>query len=158
MGRAMAASVLSTLNRKASGIVLVVVVAQAVVVIAFLVPAGDPEPHGVPVGVTGAAAAVTETQAVLDRAAPGGFEVRGYPDEASATAGIRNREVYGALIDASPAPRDSWSLRRRARRSPRSLRAGRGLRLPARATSERCRPLTCTIVIRSVEAMVASWP
>jgi hypothetical protein len=82
------------MTRKTTGLVAGVVVLQLVAVLAFVLPAHKPEPHGVPLGVVGPAA--VERQ--LERSAPGAFDVRAYPTSAAAEAAIRDRDVYGALL------------------------------------------------------------
>src|SRR5919107_4245809 len=71
-------------------IVLALLVLQAALVLLFVVPARSPEPHGLPVGVVGPAAALHGD----------GLDVRTYADAAAARAAIREREVYGALVPA----------------------------------------------------------
>ena len=57
-----------------------------------------PTPHDLPVGIVGSAAVTRQIEHALDSAAPGGFRLRSYPSEASATTGIAQREVDGALV------------------------------------------------------------
>ena len=57
-----------------------------------------PTPHDLPVGMVGSAAVTRQVEHALDRAAPGAFRFRSYPSEASATTGIAQREVDGALV------------------------------------------------------------
>src|SRR5215211_1336079 len=71
-------------------IVLALLVLQAALVLLFVVPARSPEPHGLPVGVVGPAAALRG----------GGLDVHAYPDADAARIAIREREVYGALVPA----------------------------------------------------------
>jgi nucleotide-binding universal stress UspA family protein len=77
------------------------VVASGVFVAAFaaltLSAFHQPAPHDLPVGITGPAAVTRQVEQVLDRAAPGAFRFRGYPGQASAAAGIAQRQVDGAL-------------------------------------------------------------
>jgi nucleotide-binding universal stress UspA family protein len=61
-----------------------------------------PTPHGVPVGVVGSAAVTAQVEHGLDSAAPGGFSFRDYPTAASATTGIAQRQVDGALVATGP--------------------------------------------------------
>ncbi len=65
-----------------------------------------PTPHDLPVGIAGSAAVTRQVEHALDSAAPGAFRFRGYRSGASATTGIAQREVDGALV-ASGA---SWRL------------------------------------------------
>jgi hypothetical protein len=62
----------------------------------------QPTPHDLPVGIVGSAAATAQIEHGLDTAAPGSFQFRSYPSGASATAGIAQRAVDGALV-AAPA-------------------------------------------------------
>ncbi len=57
-----------------------------------------PTPHDLPVGIVGSAAVTHQVEHALDGAAPGAFRLRSYPSEASATTGIAQREVDGALV------------------------------------------------------------
>ena len=57
-----------------------------------------PTPHDLPVGIVGSAAVTRQIEHALDSAAPGAFRFRSYPSEASATTGIAQREVDGALV------------------------------------------------------------
>ncbi len=76
--------------RRTAPIVVVLLALQAVLVLLFVVPARDPQPHRLPVGVVGSAPA------------PRGdaFEVHRYSDADAARTAIREREVYGALAPA----------------------------------------------------------
>jgi hypothetical protein len=80
-------------------IVLALLVLQAALVLLFIVPARSPEPHALPVGVAGPAAATAAAQRAL---AAGGdaFDVHTYAGADAARAAIREREVYGALVPA----------------------------------------------------------
>ena len=57
-----------------------------------------PTPHDLPVGIVGSAAVTRQVEHALGIAAPGAFRFRSYPSEASATTGIAQREVDGALV------------------------------------------------------------
>ena len=57
-----------------------------------------PTPHDLPVGIVGSAAVTRQVEHALEIAAPGAFRFRSYPGEASATTGIAQREVDGALV------------------------------------------------------------
>jgi nucleotide-binding universal stress UspA family protein len=57
-----------------------------------------PTPHDLPVGIVGSAAVTRQVEHALEIAAPGAFRFRSYPSEASATTGIAQREVDGALV------------------------------------------------------------
>jgi hypothetical protein len=60
----------------------------------------QPTPHDLKVGVVGSAPVTRTLQRSLDAAAPGGFELRAYPSEAQARAGIDDRRLDGALVAA----------------------------------------------------------
>jgi hypothetical protein len=75
--------------------VAAVVLAQAVLVLAFVVPGHDPRPHDVPVGVVGPAAAAAALEA---RAPAGALAATAFGDVAAARAAILDREVYGAIV------------------------------------------------------------
>lgn len=79
-------------------VVAVLTAVLTVVLIAFAWPAARSEPRDVPLGLAGPASATTGIAAALDRAAPGAFEVRLYPDRAAAVEAIENRDVYGAIV------------------------------------------------------------
>jgi hypothetical protein len=76
------------------GIVAALILVQAVLVAAFVLPGHSPEPHDVPVGVVGPPVAV-ET---LEGAQPGAFDAERYSSEAAARRSIEEREVYGAFV------------------------------------------------------------
>jgi hypothetical protein len=80
-----------------AAIVLIAVVAQAVLVLAFVVPGHDPQPHDVPVAAVGTEQA-SIIQGRADAAVPGGFEITAVPDSAAAEQAILDRDVYGAVI------------------------------------------------------------
>jgi nucleotide-binding universal stress UspA family protein len=61
-----------------------------------------PAPHDLPVGIVGSAAVTRQVEHALDGAVPGAFRFRSYPSEASATTGIAQREVDGALVVSGP--------------------------------------------------------
>jgi hypothetical protein len=81
-----------------AAVVLIAVVAQALLVLAFVVPGHDPEPHDLPVAVAGPPQAAAEVQRTADRLRPGGFEIVSVPDPAAAEQAILDRDAYGALI------------------------------------------------------------
>src|SRR6202167_3573569 len=58
----------------------------------------QPAPHDLPVGIVGSAAVTGRVEHALDSAVPGAFRFRGYRSEASATTGIAQRQVDGALV------------------------------------------------------------
>jgi nucleotide-binding universal stress UspA family protein len=57
-----------------------------------------PAPHDLPVGIVGSAAVTSQVERAVDGAVPGAFSFRSYPSEASATTGIAQREVDGAVV------------------------------------------------------------
>jgi nucleotide-binding universal stress UspA family protein len=57
-----------------------------------------PTPHDLPVGIVGSAAVTSQVEHALDSAAPGAFRFRSYASGASATTGIAQRQVDGALV------------------------------------------------------------
>ena len=64
-----------------------------------------PTPHDVPVGIVASAAVTGQVEHALDHAVPGGFSFRSYDSAASATTGIAQREVDGALVASGPSLR-----------------------------------------------------
>jgi len=81
-------------DRRALAVLAALLAAQALFVLAFVVPAHDPQPHDVPVGVVGPP---TVAQGLEGRA-PEALAVRRYPSEAAARSAIADREVYGAVV------------------------------------------------------------
>jgi nucleotide-binding universal stress UspA family protein len=57
-----------------------------------------PAPHDLPVGIVASASVTRQVEGALDRTAPGAFRFRSYHSDASATTGIAQREVDGALV------------------------------------------------------------
>jgi hypothetical protein len=57
-----------------------------------------PAPHDLPVGIVGSAAVTAQIEHALDGAAPGAFRFSSYDSGASATAGIAQRLIDGALV------------------------------------------------------------
>jgi hypothetical protein len=82
-------------------IVLIAVVAQALLVLMFVLPGHNPEPHDLRVAVAGPPQAVENVQRAADRARPGGFDIRAVPDRAAGEQAILDRDAYGALIPDS---------------------------------------------------------
>lgn len=91
---------------RATGIVAALAVVIAIVAIAFALPAARSKPHDVPVGAAGpqAAASGLGTPAsdrgvadMLEKNAPGAFEITYYPGESALREAIRNRDVYGGI-------------------------------------------------------------
>jgi hypothetical protein len=87
---------------KAAGIVVGLIIALAIIAIAFALPAAKSKPHEVPIGAAGPVAA--EVAGALDRSAPGGFRVTAYADDAALRTAIRNREVYGGFSAGPSGP------------------------------------------------------
>lgn len=75
-----------------------------VLLIAFAWPAARSEPRDLPIAVSGPAPAVTQVQAQLDQAMPGGFEVTAVPDRQAAVQRIQDRDAYGAIVLDAPQP------------------------------------------------------
>jgi hypothetical protein len=83
-----------SVNRRALGVVAAVLLAQAVLVLAFVVPGHDPTPHDVPVGAVGPPGVAQG----LEGRAPEALDVTRYPAEAAARDAILARDVYGAVV------------------------------------------------------------
>jgi hypothetical protein len=81
-------------GRRTLGIVGGLLLLQAVLVAAFVLPAHKPEPHDVPVGVVG----MPRAQEALDEAMPGAFDVTRYASAVEAREAIEERDVYGAVV------------------------------------------------------------
>jgi hypothetical protein len=73
-------------------IVAALLALQTALVLLFVVPGRSPEPHGLPIGVVGPAAAVD--------ARGDAFELHRYSGVEAAREAIREREVYGAVVPA----------------------------------------------------------
>ncbi|RDH74709.1 ABC transporter permease [Mycolicibacterium moriokaense] len=82
---------------RATGIVVVLTVAIALVAIAFALPAARSKPHDVPIGAAGPQAASGQVADLLEQNAPGAFDITYYPGEAALRDAIRNRDVYGGI-------------------------------------------------------------
>lgn len=54
-------------------------------------------PRQLPIGVVGTGPASQAVVSGLNRSEPGGFDVRRYPDEASARSAIEGRDIYGVF-------------------------------------------------------------
>ncbi len=83
-----------TAVRLAVGVSLVVVLLY----VALAWPAVRSSPHDLPVGATGAPAAVEQLVTTLEQERPGALDVRTYPDTAALERGVRDRDVYGGLV------------------------------------------------------------
>lgn len=69
---------------RATGIVIVLTVAIAIVALAFALPAANTAPRDVPIGAAGPQAAGGQIEAILDKQAPDAFELTYYPGEGAA--------------------------------------------------------------------------
>jgi hypothetical protein len=69
----------------------------AAFVTVFLAALHHPQPHGLPIAVTGPRPAVTSVEQGLDRQQPGAFRFAHYADPAAAATAVRRRDIYGAL-------------------------------------------------------------
>ena len=90
--------------RPHTGYVAAIVLFAAVFVSLALSAFHAPKPHGLPVGIVASASATKQVEEALGRAVPGGFDLRVYPDEAAARAGVIQGAVDGALIDSTGRP------------------------------------------------------
>ena len=84
--------------RALAGFIVASAVFVAIFVALTLSAFHKPTPHDLPVGIVGSAAVTRQVEHALDSAAPGAFSFRSYHSEASATTGIAQREVDGALV------------------------------------------------------------
>ena len=85
-------------NRALAGFIVAGAAFVAIFVTLTLSAFHDPTPHDLPVGIVGSAAATAQVEHALDGAAPGDFRFVSYPNAASATTAIAQRQVNGALI------------------------------------------------------------
>lgn len=76
---------------------------QALMLIAFAWPASNIAPRDLPVAVAGPQATVVADR--LNGHSPGAFETETVTDETAARQAITDREVYGAIVTGSGAPR-----------------------------------------------------
>ena len=65
----------------------------------------DPKPHDIAVGLVGPAQATSQITAAFAQNAPGMFAFKTYSSEADATAAIDSRDVDGALLVGTAAPK-----------------------------------------------------
>jgi hypothetical protein len=82
---------------RATGVVVVLTLAIALVALAFALPAAKSAPHDVPIGIAGPAPMSTQVSDRLGRAAEGAFAITRYSSDAALRDAIRHREVYGGL-------------------------------------------------------------
>jgi len=88
---------------RATGIVVVLTVAIAIIAIAFAWPASRSAPRDLPIGVAAPPPVTAQITARLAEQAPDAFDVRAFDDDAALRAAIRDRDVYGGLsIGAGP--------------------------------------------------------
>ena len=85
---------------RATGIVVAMTVALAIICVAFALPAARSKPHHLPIGLVGPGIVTGLIASQLNTAAPDGFAVTTYPDEAALRSAIRNRDSYGGLVVA----------------------------------------------------------
>jgi hypothetical protein len=91
----------ATPQRRRPPVAVVVTLLTAVLtvlLIAFAWPAARSEPRDLPLAVAGPDAAVAQVSAALDKARPGGFEIKAVPERAAAVRSIEDRDVYGAIV------------------------------------------------------------
>ncbi|MBE1551461.1 hypothetical protein GGC64_005521 [Mycobacterium sp. OAS707] len=82
---------------RATGIIAALIVALAILAIAFALPAARSKPHHIPIGAAGPQAASGQVADMLEQHAPGAFAITYYPGEAALRDAIRNRDVYGGI-------------------------------------------------------------
>jgi hypothetical protein len=81
-------------------LVAIMAAALVVVVALFVLPAHDPEPHGVKVAVVGGQNTADAIQQQVDQQRPGAFEIVPTPDPTTAREAILDRDVYAAVVPA----------------------------------------------------------
>ena len=86
--------------RPHAGFVLANALFAAIFVALALSAFHAPSPHGLPVGIVASPAVTGRVEDALDTHLPDGFDLRVYPSEAAARAGITHDQVDGALIAA----------------------------------------------------------
>jgi hypothetical protein len=88
-------------DRRRPPLIAVITLLTAVLtvfLIAFAWPSARSEPRNVPIAVSGPAPAVTQVEAGLEQAMPGGFEITAVPDRQAAVQRIEDRDAYGAIV------------------------------------------------------------
>jgi hypothetical protein len=90
---------------RATGIVVALCAAIAVVALAFALPATRSAPHDVPIGIAGPQAADGQLADLLDQRAPGAFAVTYYPGESALREAIADRHVYGGFAIGPAGPK-----------------------------------------------------
>jgi len=86
-------------NRRIAQLVAGLLAVQLLLVAAFVLPAHQPEPHGVPLGVAGPSGVTAPVERAL-AARGNAFAVHRYAGAGQARAAIERREVYGAVVPA----------------------------------------------------------
>ncbi len=87
--------------RPQAGFILANTLFAAIFVALALSAFHAPSPHNLPVGIVASPAVTGRVEGALGTHLPGGFDLRAYPSETAARAGITQAQVDGALI-ASP--------------------------------------------------------
>ena len=81
-------------DRRTLAVIAVLLVAQAALAFALVVPAYKPTPHDVPVGFVGP----SKAQSALAAKAGDKLSIRAYASAGAARSAIDQRRIYGALI------------------------------------------------------------
>ncbi|MEZ0364130.1 ABC transporter permease [Mycobacterium sp. pUA109] len=81
---------------RAGGVVVGLVIALAIICLAFAWPAARSRPHDLPIGAA-APLSAGQLQSQLDQITPSGFAVISYPDQDALRSAIRHRNIYGGL-------------------------------------------------------------
>ncbi|KKC04385.1 hypothetical protein AWC17_12315 [Mycobacterium nebraskense] len=89
---------------RATGLVAAMTVAVAIICVASALPAARSKPHHIPIGLVGPGLVTGLINSQLDTAAPGGFAVTSYPNEAALRSAIGNRDDYGGLVVTPDGP------------------------------------------------------
>lgn len=87
-----------------TGVALVAIGIQALMVFAFTAPTVHNAPHRVPLAVSAPAPARGALELRLEQAAPGAFAVHEVADEGAARAALADREAYGAVVVTTQGP------------------------------------------------------
>jgi hypothetical protein len=89
---------------RAAGLVIALTAGLAILFIAFGLPAAKSGPHDVPIGISGPQAANGQFAGMLEKNAPGAFDVTYYPGDEALRTAIRNRDVYGGIAVTPDGP------------------------------------------------------
>jgi len=84
--------------RKVAGIVVAVVIVQAILVFIFAWPSSRATPHNLPLAVVGPPAAVAGFTQGVAAAQPGGFSFTTYQTSTAAQQAVTGRLAYGAVV------------------------------------------------------------